>query len=89
MNPEENKLFIQCATISLRFKYTEEETKIIVDWFKSIKGAGENELIGHERVGSFLKFCCAEKHDGKFSVFDTLMSRIWIYAPYILEQHKV
>ncbi len=65
--------------------YTEAESECIVDWFRHIKGSDEYELIGHERLEAFLTFSTPENVRW-FNVYSSMMSRVWIYAPYILKK---
>lgn len=88
MDMEEYKKWLKDAAICLAVKYTSEEAQIIISWFVNIRGSHERELVGSNRVNAFTTFCSHNPPDGKFSVYDTMMSRLWIYAPYILDEER-
>ena len=85
MNELEYKQWRLDAAMCLSCKYSESEVLTILRWFDRIKGAGERDLIGELRLNAFSDFSSAEPSDGKWSLYNSLMSRLWIYAPYILE----
>lgn len=66
--------------------YQPDEVEIIIDWFYNIRGSAERDLVGHERVDHHVNFAWGK--DGKCftSVYASMMSRMWIYAPYIIEE---
>lgn len=68
--------------------YTEEEANIITEWFKNIKGASELELVGADKVNAHSTMIGDDIESvWLFSVYASMMSRMWIYAPYILREH--
>jgi len=85
MNQEEYRAWESDADVALSGRYVHAERKIILDWFRSIKGADERDLIGHEAVEAMLVFVCAQ---GKHDLYNSLMARAFIYAPFILEEAK-
>lgn len=84
MNEEEWANWETDARLALSGIYKEDEITIVLDWFRSIKGARERELIGDEAVEAMLTFVTAR---GKFNLYNSLMARIFIYAPLILEEN--
>lgn len=82
MEREEYEKWLKDAMTCLMVKYTKEQAEVVVDWFKRIRGSDERDLIGSERVDHFLA-CMPDKY---WSVYDSMMARLWIYAPYILEE---
>lgn len=68
--------------------YQPDEAKVVVEWFELIRGSAERELIGSDRVDAHLTFAYGSKNDeNRFtSVYASLMSRMWIYAPYIIQE---
>ena len=74
------------ANRALSGKYTEAESEIILDWFNNIKGSEERYLVGNEAVDAMLTFVAA---NGKHDLYNSLMSRLFIYAPLILEEYNL
>jgi hypothetical protein len=74
------------AKNALLRRYREMDVHIILDWFRRIKGSDEYDLIGHDRLEAFGLFSQTEV--GKFCLYDSLMARLWIYAPLILKEHE-
>jgi hypothetical protein len=83
MNQDEYKKWEKDASLSLSGKYTQSEIKTVIDWFRTIKGAEERDLIGDEEVAAMLKFVCAKNN---FDLYNTFMARLFIYAPLILKE---
>lgn len=83
MNAEQFDQWKKDATLVLTAsKYTKEQADIITGWFSRIKGEDERELVGSDFVNTF-----ADNYPAKhFSVYDSMMARLFVYAPYILEQ---
>lgn len=85
MNYEEYQKWYKDAETCLSLRYNADDTKIIMDWFSRIKGQCERELIGNDAVDAMLTFVTA---GGKFDVYNSLMCRLFIYAPLILEEAR-
>jgi hypothetical protein len=85
MNQTEYAEWERDAYMALGGKYTIDEIIIILEWFAGIKGQDERDMIGNEAVEAHLVFVTA---GGKFDLYNSLMSRLFIYAPFILEQAK-
>lgn len=82
MTLEEYLKWRQDAKDALLKIYTEEQADKILYWFDRIKGQDERDMIGNDEVNAFLVFSSA---GGKFNLYNSLMSRLFIYAPFILE----
>ena len=82
MDQEEYKKWENDAKHCLSVKYNQEEIGRILEWFRSIKASDERDLIGSDRVESFSQFYGYNKN---WNLYDSLMARLWVYAPYILE----
>ena len=67
--------------------YTIGEIVYLLNWFDRIKGSGERDLIGEARLNAFSVFSCAKPMDGKWNLYDSMMARLFIYAPYIVEEY--
>lgn len=85
MNEEQYAQWEVDAARALSGRYTEAEIAIVIAWFYSIKGVDECELIGDEAVKAMLEFVRAKNN---FDMYNSLMARLFIYAPLILAQHK-
>lgn len=85
MNQQEYRAWEGDADVALSGRYTQAERKIILKWFRTIKGADERDLIGHEEVEAMLVFVSAR---GKHDLYNSLMARAFVYAPFILEEAK-
>ena len=85
MNHEEYLRWDADANRALAGKYTQEERAIILRWFRNIKGQEERELIGNEEVEAMLTFVGAA---GNFDVYNSMMARLFIYAPLILKEER-
>lgn len=83
MNREEYAKWEEDAARALSGRYTPAEIKIVLDWFRSIKGADERDLAGNEEVECFLKVSNARDN---FDLYKSLMCRLFIYAPLILKE---
>lgn len=66
--------------------YQPDEAKVVVEWFERIRGSEECALVGEGRVNSHIEFAYGLKTDPFPSVYASLMSRMWIYAPYIIQE---
>lgn len=85
MNREEYARWEADADRALSGRYTPQERAIILAWFRSIKGQDERELIGNEQVEAMLVFVTAA---GNFDLYNSLMARLFIYAPLILREDR-
>lgn len=83
MNKEEYLRWEADARRALAGRYSDVEIEVILDWFRNIKGSDERELIGNEEVDAMLKFVCARE---RFDLYNSLMARLFVYAPLILEE---
>ena len=83
MNQTDYTKWEEDAALALSGKYNQDEIEIIIDWFSRIKGSEEREMVGSEEVDAMLKFVCAK--DG-FDLYNSLMARLFIYAPLILRE---
>ncbi len=87
MNEQEWKQWLldaeQCLICTKR--YSGEEISIIIDWFKHIRGSNERALIGDKAVDalSVVNKATIDKL-GYFNLYESLMARLFIYAPLIL-----
>ena len=71
------------ADRALSGKYNSEEREIILEWFRRIKGQDERDLIGNDGVEAMLTFVAAADN---FDLYNSLMARLFIYAPLILRE---
>lgn len=85
MNEQEYKAWEAAADVALSDRYVYADRQFVLDWFRRIKGQEERELIGNEEVDAMLKFVCAR---GNFDMYNSLMARLFIYAPLILKEHR-
>jgi hypothetical protein len=83
MNKEQYTKWRQDAASALQGVYSMQETEIILDWFDHIKGARECELVGPDVMGCLMTIA---ENDVNFDLHHNLMMRLWLYAPYILEE---
>lgn len=81
MNEEQYKKWRHDAIDSLHVKYSLRECVQIVRWFDDIDTRKEINLVGEGVVESLLNIF--GKH---FNLYDSLMIRAWVYAPYILKE---
>lgn len=81
MNVQEYERWEQDARRALSGRYASEEIDTILGWFRSIKSVDERELIGDAEVRAMLTFVAAR---GNFDLYNSLMARLFIYAPLIL-----
>lgn len=92
MNHEECLKWEEDARAALLRIYSSEETEKILDWFRRIKGSNERDLIGDQAVEAMLVFVSVRgRKDRPFSfgardLYNSLMARLFIYAPFILEE---
>ncbi len=89
MNEQEWKewLFHAAVCLTVTKKYSEKEIAKIIEWFRHIKGSDERHLIGDEAVDAHLVITQASlQRLGKFDLYGSLMSRLFIYAPLILKE---
>ncbi len=83
MNEQEYTIWENDARRALSGRYSEAEIKEVLDFFRCIKGADERELVGDKEVEAFLVFSDAK---GNFDLYNSMMARLFIYAPLILRQ---
>jgi len=90
MNEQElKKWFVDARIVLSTCGYSEEETKIILDWFHHIRGSDERVLIGDAAVDAHSLICDAIiERTGKFNLYNSLMWRLIMYAPLILDEWK-
>jgi hypothetical protein len=69
-------------------KYSEEEMFKIINWFDGIDGSKERELIGDSAVDAHSEVMKALTKRVGFNLYDSLMIRLFTYAPLILKQIK-
>ncbi len=83
MNSEQYEQWKLDAFKCLLCKYTEAEANKILQFFDNIHGRDERELIGDARVDAMSIFVV----NTPFSLYDSFMARLWVYAPEILKQN--
>lgn len=83
MNKEEYLKWRMDAATCLMLRYNAEDTEKVLCWFDYIKGREERELVGDESVECMLKFVTSCDN---FDMYNSLMCRLFIYAPLILKQ---
>lgn len=83
MNQEEYVKWMVDATAALSRIYSAEDTEIVIEWFRHIRGSHEYELIGTDQVEAMLVFVTS---GNCFSVYNSMMARLFIYAPIILKE---
>lgn len=88
MNEAEYRQWEMDARSSLSGKYSEEEIGTIIRWFKNIKGRHELDLAGSSIFDSMLNINNTMNCDETWSLYNSLMCRLWVYAPYILKEDE-
>jgi hypothetical protein len=85
MNEEEYEEWERHARLMLNIsgKYWPNEVNEIIGWFRHIDGAAERGLLGDGSIDAFLVFI----KGGQFNLYDSLMSRLFIYAPMIVKEY--
>lgn len=85
MNEDEWEEWMSHARLILNItgKYWPNEVDEIIDWFRNIKGSSERGLMGDESINAFHIFI----KGGQFNLYDSLMSRLFIYAPMIVKEY--
>lgn len=71
------------ALTSLSYVYTIEESYKVLDWFDRIKGEEEYELTGHVTQESLRSI---RDQTMNFNLYNDLMMRVWLYAPFIIAE---
>lgn len=84
MNTKEYKTFEEHARNALSGKYTPAQIDVILDWFRNIDTSGEIKLMGEARLECMLTFVINDP----FDLYDSLMARLFIYAPLILKKEQ-
>ena len=69
-------------------KYSSKEITIIVEWFDLIKGKKEAALIGPDRLEAYRMFNGDPDTNPHYNLYDSMMIRVWAYAPAILKAHN-
>jgi hypothetical protein len=80
MNHEQYLQWESDARLILLAVYDPNEVNKILQWFRGIKGDDERQLVGSETVDML------NRSIGDFSLYRSLMIRVWYYAPYILAE---
>ena len=83
MNRDQYNQWREHARQLLLNLYTETQVRVVLHWFDNIKGAGERDLVGNDEVNAMLTFAQARN---SFDLYNSLMARIFIYAPLILKE---
>jgi hypothetical protein len=84
MTLDELQVWEDDARVALSGKYNPGEVKIIMDWFRYMKGSDEYELMGEAAVEGILTATRAMGES--WSLYNSLMARLFIYAPLILKE---
>jgi hypothetical protein len=84
MNKEEYAQWELDASAALSKRYSYNKIMIILKWFRTIKTSKEIELVGLEKLKDVIRL----NSGPHFSLYATLMMRVWVYAPYIIEKCK-
>lgn len=85
MNQEEQSAMHRDMRDALERVYSEEEVGIIMDWFQTMRTGDEIELLGTRRFNAMLEFLESTYTDT--FLYASMMSRMWQYAPLILERN--
>ena len=85
MNEAEFEQWLKDAATCLACRYSKDEVETIMWWFRRIKGSDERRLIGKARLEAMSVFT----EGPQWSLYDSLMARLWVYAPYILKQKEL
>jgi hypothetical protein len=86
MNEAEYKQWELDAANALSGKYCEEEIGTILYWFSNIRSSNERDLVGNATLTHICEVSDAVFIDKNWSLYNSLMWRLWIYAPYILKE---
>lgn len=78
------------ACLICTHKYSNDEISKIIDWFYHIRGSNERYLIGDEAVDalSVVNKASMDRLDS-FDLYNSLMARLFIYAPLILKDNTL
>ncbi len=82
MNEEEYKNWRNDAFNALISYYNEEDVNTVLNWFDTMTGSKELNLIGKMCLEAMTIFTCACDN---FKLYNSMMSRLFIYAPLILK----
>ena len=88
MNKQEYQQWVWDVQTSLSVRYTRKEISIILDWFDRIKASKEFDLITCPRVEAYEVFHGDPDTNPHYNLYDSLMIRVWAYAPAILKEHN-
>ena len=81
MNTYEYAQWKQDALAALKVAgYTEKNSAKIIDWFDTISWVKEECLVGEENINTLI----AVFSNNNFSMYNSLMARLWIYADLII-----
>jgi hypothetical protein len=85
MNHQELLRWRNDAYIALSRRYSAQECRTILDWMHNAKSGDEHELVGDARYVAVVEAGILDDHND-FDLYNSLMWRIWYYAPFILKQ---
>lgn len=68
------------AGVALRCRYSNEEAITIITWMDNSLGKWEYALVGRDVMEAIQTI--DESHH--YNLYNSLMMRMWLYAPYIL-----
>ena len=88
MNSQEYYQWRQDAKDALMKLYSEEEAGIVLNWFDMIKGAKEHELLGQEKFEAMVAFTGIGIEQKVWKLYNTMMARLFMYAPLILKERN-
>ena len=88
MNEDEYVDWEDDAFNCLSYKYEKKEVYTVLRWFRSIKASKEAALIGSERLEAYRIFHGDPDANPHYNLYDSMMIRVWAYAPAILKEHN-
>jgi hypothetical protein len=65
--------------------YNKKDRKVVLDWFYTMSEGDELNLIGESGLSAMERFVTSKN---TFNVYNSLMSRLFIYAPLILNNKQ-
>jgi hypothetical protein len=77
--------FIGHLRAAMSNRYQPHEVEKIVDFFNRIKGGREYDLVGEEMMTTITNLRDLKIKSQPFDLYEDMMMRAWIYAPYILK----
>ena len=88
MNEAEYKQWRDDAKDALLKLYSEEQAGVVLEWFDRIKATAEYDLLGNcARYESMVSFINTGGEEGVWKLYNTMMARMFMYAPLILKEH--